>query len=219
MPELNFEVQGAEPVYHAIAPLLIFKLHVTNSNPDEPIHTIALRAQIQIDVTRRRYETKDHERMLDLFGAPDRWSQTLRAMLWTFSSVIVQPFSESTVVDLPVPCTYDFNIAATKYFYALDNGDVPLTLLFSGTVFYEGEDGALQVGQISWAKEATYKLPVRVWKEMMEHYYPNTATLALRQDVFDRLYRFKARHGTPTWEQVITQLLNQSLEEFEDTTD
>lgn len=207
MPDLSFEVEGAEAVPFAAAPLLNFKLRVANAVADEPIHTVALRCQIQIDATRRRYDPQDQERLRDLFGEPERWSQTVRAMLWTFTSAVAPPFVGSIVIDLPVPCTYDFNVAATKYFYALQDGEVPLTLLFSGTVFYEAEDGALQVAQISWEREATYRLPVQIWQAMMEHYYPNSAWLCLHQDVFDRLYRYKIRRGLPTWEQALESLL------------
>ena len=134
-------------------------------------------------------------------------SQTQRPMLWTHARVTVPAFAESIVVDLPVPCTFDFNVAATKYFYALEEGEVPLCLLFSGTVFYEAEEEGLQVGQIPWDKETNFRLPVRVWKEMMDHYYPNSAWLCLRKDVFDRLYRYKMRRGLPTWEQALESLL------------
>ncbi len=207
MPDLSFQVEGAETVRFAAAPLLALKVGVTNAVADEPIHTIALRCQIQIETTRRSYSNQEGERLLDLFGERERWSQTLRSMLWTFANVVVSPFSGSTVADLPVPCTYDFNVAAAKYFYALEAGEVPLTLMFSGTVFYEADYGALQVAQIPWEKEAVYRLPIRVWQEMMEHYYPNSAWLSLRRDVFDRLYRYKMQRSLPTWEQVIERLL------------
>ena len=94
----------------------------------------------------------------------------------------------------------------TKYFYALEAGEVPLTLLFSGTVFY-AVNGVLQIAQIPWDKEAAYRLPVQVWQTMMEHYYPNSAWLTLRRDVFDRLYQYKMQHGLPTWEHVVEALL------------
>jgi hypothetical protein len=128
-------------------------------------------------------------------------------MLWTNVSMAVPSFAGGTVVDLLVLCTFDFNIAATKYFAGLENDEIPLLLLFSGTIFYQAENGALQVVQISWEKEADYKLPVRVWREMMEHYYPNTTWLGLRRDLFDRLYRYKVRRGLPTWEQALESLL------------
>ena len=68
--------------------------------------------------------------------------------------------------------------------------------MFSGTVFHAGKVG-LQVAQIPWDREASYRLPVRAWKEMMDFYYPNTAWICLRRDVFERLYEFKTRQGSP----------------------
>ena len=208
MPDLSFQVEKAEPEPFAVAPLLLFKLRVSQAPAGAvPIHAVALRCQIRIEPAKRRYGTGEGERLLDLFGKPERWNQTLRPMLWTHARVTVPAFAESIVVDLPVPCTFDFNVAATKYFYALEEGEVPLCLLFSGTVFYEAEEEGLQIGQIPLDKETNFRLPVRVWKEMLDHYYPNSAWLCLRKDVFDRLYRYKMRRGLPTWEQALESLL------------
>lgn len=215
MPDLNFQIEGAEAVAYAASPLLTFKLRISGADADEPIHTVALRCQIQIEATRRRYSEREQERLLDLYGEPERWGQTLRTMLWTHASVIVKPFQGSTLVDLPVPCTFDFNVAASKYFAGLEDGEVPVCFLFSGTVFYEAADGALQISQISWEKEAKYRLPVRVWQEMMDFYYPNSAWLSLRRDVFDRLYQYKMRRGIPTWEQALESLLPAATETSE----
>ncbi|MDQ3013019.1 MAG: DUF6084 family protein, partial [Acidobacteriota bacterium] len=191
VPDLNFQVYEAEAQPFAASPLLMFKLGIANSDIEEPIHTIALRCQIQIEATRRRYGAQEQERLRDLFGEPERWSQTLRTMLWTHTSTVVTPFTGSTVVDLPVPCTFDFNVAATKYFAGLEDGEVPLCLQFSGTIFYEAGEAALQVAQIPWSKETQYRLPVRVWQDMMDSYYPNSAWLSLRRDIFDRLSHYK----------------------------
>jgi hypothetical protein len=210
MPDLDFQVEGAEPVPFAVGPQLSFKLRIRQRPAADaviPIHAVALRCQIRIEPAKRRYRAEEGGRLLDLFDQPDRSSQTLRPMLWTHVSVVVPPFTESIILDLPVPCSFDFNVAATKYFYALEEGDVPLSLLFSGTVFHEVEDTGLQVAQIPWDKESTFRLPVRIWKEMMDRYYPNTAWLSLRRDVFDRLYQYKSRQGVPTWEQALEQLL------------
>lgn len=207
VPDLNFQIEGAESVAYAASPLVAFKLRVSNAEANEPIQAVALRCQIQIEATRRSYNAPEQERLLDLYGEPERWGQTLRTMLWTHASIMIPPFQGSTLVDLPVPCTFDFNVAAAKYFAGLEGGEVPLCLLFSGTIFYEALDGALQVSQISWEKEAKYRLPVRAWQEMMDHYYPNSAWLSLRRDVFDRLYQYKMRRGFPTWEQALEALL------------
>ncbi|HTF61913.1 MAG TPA: DUF6084 family protein, partial [Edaphobacter sp.] len=181
----------------------------------QAIHTIALNCQIQIEVTRRRYSPEEQQQMLDLFGEPDRWSQTLRNLLWTNVSVILPGFKGSTQADLRVPCSFDFNVAATKYFEGLVGGEVPLNMLFSGTVFYAEPDSSLQVAPISWDKEAKFRLPVRVWRDMMQAYYPNGAWLHVRRDVFDRLYRYKMQRGIPTWEQALESVL--PLEEVEET--
>jgi hypothetical protein len=207
MPNLSFQVEGAEAVPFTAAPLLAFKLRVENENPDERIQTVALHCQIQIEATRRHYDAQEQERLRDLFGEPERWSRTLRGMLWTHASAIVTPFKGSTLVELPVPCSFDFNVAAVKYFAGLENGEVPLNLMFSGTVFYETDDGRLQVEQISWDKEARFRLPVKVWNEMMDVYYPNGAWLCLRRDVFDRLAQYKMDRGIPTWEQALESLI------------
>jgi hypothetical protein len=207
MPDLSFQVEKAVAEPFATTPLLLFKLQVSQGAAAVPIHTVALRCQIRIEPAKRRYGAREGEGLRDLFDTRDRWSQTLRSMLWTHTNVVVGAFTDSIVVDLPVPCTFDFNVAATKYFYALEEGEVPLSLLFSGTVFHEVADRGLQVAQIPWDREASFRLPVRVWKEMMELYYPNSAWLCLRRDVFDRLYQYKNRLGLPTWEQALENLL------------
>jgi hypothetical protein len=208
MPDLQLTIEGADVVQYAAAPLLSFKVRIGNSSRDEIIHTVALRAQIQIEATRRKYDSNEQSRLADLFGEPDRWGQTLRNMLWTHASVVVPRFTESVLADIPVPCTFDFNVAATKYFHGLTNGDLPLCFQFSGTVFYQGEDGLLQVSPISWDKEAKYRLPVRVWKDLIDLYFPNSAWLALRKDAFEKLYQYKVREGIPTWEEAIERALD-----------
>ncbi len=155
--------------------------------------------------------------MLDLFGEPERWGQTLKTMLWTHASTVVSPFQNTTTVDLPVNCTFDFNVAGTKYFAGLAGGEIPLLLLFSGTIFYEAAGGAIQIAQISWSKEAKFSLSVGVWQEMMEHYYPNSAWLTLQRDVFERLQKYKMQRGIPTFEQALESLLPNDEIKMEET--
>jgi hypothetical protein len=207
MPDLSFQIECAEVTAYSATPQLTFKLRLTSTTPEERIHTVALRCQLQIEVTRRRYTASDQQALLDLFGEPERWGQTLKNLLWTHASVVVPSFLGSTVADVPVPCTFDFNVAATKYFYGLTDGEVPLNFLFSGTVFYAAADGSLQVAPIPWEKEARFRLPVKVWRQMMDSYYPNSAWLCLRRDVFERLYQYKVRRGIPTWEQALELVL------------
>jgi Family of unknown function (DUF6084) len=207
MPDLQFKIESAESVPFAAVPMLAFRLQVEGNSPGEAIHSIALHAQIQIEAPRRRYSATEQERLADLFGEPARWGQTLRPMLWTHADVTIPAFSGSVVVDLRVPCSFDFNLAATKYFYGLSEGDIPLIFLFSGTCFYVGANGGLEMAPIPWSKETRFRLPVGVWHQIMDRYYPNSAWLRIRQDVFDRLYQYKSQAGVATWEEALERLL------------
>lgn len=207
MPDLNFSVLGAEPVQYAAVPMIGFRLGVTSREPQETIYTVALRCQIQLDVARRHYSAQEQASLKDLFGTPDRWGQTLKSMLWTHASVVVPQFTGSTEVQLQVPCTFDFNVAATKYFHGLSAGDLPLNFLFSGTTFYRDAEGAVQVAPISWDKESRFRLSLTVWREVMDLFYPNTAWMCLRRDVFERLYKLKVEQGITSWEQLLEELL------------
>ena len=210
MPDLSFQVENVIATANAATPQLSFKVRITNSEP-EPTHSIALRAQVQIEPVRRRYSNAEQEQLKELFGEPEQWSRSLQPLLWANVNVNVTGFSGSTVIDVPVPCSFDFNVAMTKYVYGLEGGELPTSLLFSGTVFCAGRVG-LQVTQIPWDREARYRLPVSVWKEMMDRYYPNAAWLCLRRDVFEKLYDFKRQNGIPTWEQVVERILDQGAE-------
>jgi hypothetical protein len=207
MPELRFQIEGAEAVAYAAVPLLALKLRIRNLPVTEEIHTLTLRCQVQIEPAKRRYVPAEQEKLLDLFGEPERWSRTVRPLLWMNTTVGVPGFTDNVLVDLQLPCTFDFNVAASKYFHALDAGEIPVCVMFSGTVFYRGVDEALQVAQVPWDREANFRLPVTVWKEMMEMHYPNSAWLCLRRDTFEQLYGYKMRHGIPTWEQAIERAL------------
>jgi Family of unknown function (DUF6084) len=207
MPELHFQIEAAEAVAHAAVPLIALKLRITNLPSTETIHTLTLRCQVQIEPAKRRYLPQEQEKLLDLFGEPERWSRTVRPLLWMNTTVAVPGFTDNLLVNLELPCTFDFNVATTKYFHALNAGEIPVCVMFSGTVFYKGADDALQVAQVPWDREANFCLPVSVWKEMMDLYFPDTAWLCLRRDAFEQLYQYKMRHGLPTWEQAITRAL------------
>lgn len=215
MPDLSFEITGAEVAPYSVLPMLNFKLRIANVSGEERIQNVNLKCQIMLSVTKRRYAATEKARLQDMFGTPERWGETLRAFLWTHVTTVVPRFSGSVVVDLPVPCSYDFEVVSTKYFNALEDGEIPLTFLFSGTIFYEGAAGTIQIAQISWSKEATYRLPVALWKAAIETSFPNCAWIRLPKDVFDQLYQYKITQGLPTWEAAFTRLLRASGEEVQ----
>jgi Family of unknown function (DUF6084) len=208
MVDLDFTVAGAEVERYAASPLLHFKLRISNKTPSLPIANITLNSQIRIEPTRRRYGSDDHDRLSELFGEPARWSQTLRGFLWTHVTAALPGFDTECIFDLPVPCSFDFNIAATKYFHGLGDGNVPLLFLFSGAVFYRDAEDLLQIEQISWNKEAAFSLPVQTWRSLMQSYYPNSTWLRINHEVFDELYRYKRENGLASWEQALQSLLS-----------
>ncbi|VVN81017.1 DUF6084 family protein [Pseudomonas fluorescens] len=208
MPELTISVQGATPDKYSAAPTLNFELLIRQRGRPVPIQSIALQCQIRIETSKRHYDPAEQARLSDLFGEPSRWGQTLHNMLWTHASVVVPGFSgERSQVNLPVPCSFDFNLAATKYFHGLDQGLVPLLLLYSGSVFYRDDEGALAMDLISWNEEARYALPVEVWKQMMDLYYPNQSWLCINRQVFEALYDYKRRYGHPGFDEALLSLL------------
>ena len=215
MPDLSFEVISAEVAAYSVIPLLIFKMRIVNEIEEEQIQNISLKSQIMLTVTQRRYSAEEKTKLKELFGEPERWGKTLRTFLWANVNTVVPRFSGSTIVDLPVPCSYDFEVVSTKYFNALEDGEIPLNFLFSGTIFYEGEAGNLQIGQIPWSKEANFRLPVALWKDAIATAFPNTAWIRLQKDVFDQLYQYKITHGLITWEDVLARLLHASGEEIQ----
>jgi uncharacterized protein DUF6084 len=202
--DLTFEVEGAERVEHAAVPTLRFALRVT-APEGRAIRSVLLDTQVQIAARRRRYDEEAEEKLFELFGAPAGWGSTLRTLPWTRVTTVVPPFTGSTLVDVPVPCSYDLHVVASRYFDALADGDVPLEFLFSGTVFAAGPGGMLQATRISWESDAEYRFPVRVWKDTMDQYFRGTAWVRLRKDVYDRLVAYKA--GFATWEDAVDSLL------------
>jgi hypothetical protein len=207
VPDLEFIVEGAEAIPFAAVPQVAFHLRVTNRVQDEVVGAVILRAQLQLAVARRHYSAAEEAQLRDLFGTTDRWGQTLRGMLWTQATVIVPRFTGDTLAELVVPCSFDFNVGATKYFHALEHGEIPVEFLFSGSIFYETEEGALQVYPVSWEKEAAYRLPVSTWRDVIDRYYPNTAWLTVRRDLFEQIYKYKAERGIPTWDRTFESIL------------
>lgn len=207
LPDLDFRITGVASAARSVTPLLHFTVAVTTTPAEARVQSVMLQAQIQIQAPQRAYNPREQAKLEDLFGTPERWGQTLRNRLFAHAHATVPAFTGRAEVVLPVVCTYDLNVASAKYFYALEEGDVPLLFLFSGTVFHQAPGGPLQVQPISWDRECAYRMPVALWREMMDAHYGGTAWITLERDVLDRLYAFRRRHGLPSWEQAVARLL------------
>jgi hypothetical protein len=207
IPELRFSVQGAANVEYAAVPTIAFALGVEAPGGQE-IRSLLLDVQIQIASRQRGYDDREQNRLLELFGTPERWRTTLRTLLWTRTTVSVPRFSGSAVVEVPVTCSYDLEVTAARYLAALEDGEVPLELLLSGTVFSADAGGSLQATRISWDHELSYRMPVALWRETMERHFPGSAWLRVSRERFDRLWAFRSQRALASWDEALDALLD-----------
>lgn len=215
MTDISFAVHGATPDRMALSPTLVFDLRLHTASK-LPIHGLSISCQIQIEPNRREHGPHEVLRLTELFGEQARWGKTLRPFVWGRSTVMVGPFRETTGVSLPVSCSYDLELAAAKYFHALENGDIPLLFLFSGTIFTEDEHGALAVERISWDCDARYRLPHAKWKALMDGHWPDTGWLRLDRRTLDALLQFKASRSLADWDGTMKALLHAAGHEQEE---
>ena len=205
MSDLTFTVLDVAAEQFSVTPRLTARIGIT-AGDDEPIQAIALRCQIRIEPLRRTYSDDEADGLLDLFGPRERWVNTQRTFLWQHTTAMVQGFTGVTEVTLPLECTYDFEVAASKYLHALRDGHVPLLFLFSGTVFVPGERG-FSVRQVSWDCEAQHDLPVTVWNDLVRLHYPHAGWVRLSHDTVTALAAYKSARGMLDFEDAVTTLL------------
>jgi hypothetical protein len=208
--DLRFACTGARPARYAAGPTLLLDLRIREESAVR-VHALMLQVQIRVEPSRRTYTDAEAGRMLDLFGERPRWGDTLKPLQLANISLALPGFTGETTVEVPLPCTYDLEVAPTRYLHALGDGEAPLLMLFSGTVFYAGDEG-LQVAQVPWDREARFRLPAATWREVMDLYFPGTSWLRLRAETIDELARYKNREALPTWDDVVERLLAQTRE-------
>ena len=205
MAELVFDCVGARNERYAVVPTVNFSLRISEAT-GQRIDSIALRCQIRIQPRQRRYDETEARRLLDLFGEPARWADSLNPIQVTTVTAMVPGFTGSIQMDLPVTCTYDLEVASARYLDALESGEIPLLMLFSGTVFSTVE-GRMSVQQVPWSKESSYGLPVSVWRELVDTHFPNSSWIRISRSTLDDLQRFKSLNALPTWDSTLEALL------------
>jgi hypothetical protein len=208
MAELTFGCTQASAERYAATPALSFRLTIAEKSGAR-VHAIALRCQIRIEPHRRRYSAAEAQRLHDLFGDTSRWADTVKPIQLATVSTMVPAFTSLTEVDLQVPCTYDLEVASARYLYGLDDGAIPLLLLFSGTVFLAHGNG-YSVELIPWSSETAYRMPVTVWQDVVDQHFPGSAWLRCSRETLDALSAFKSRNALPTWDATLTALLAQA---------
>ena len=205
-PEITIEILGAGHEPFAAQPTLRFELSVFEPT-DRPIYAIALKAQIMFDPARRDYDAPTREKLFEIFGAPERWPSTTRSFLWCHSTAMVNSFTGATTFGLEVPCTSDLEVVAARYVSALPDGDVPLTMHFTGRILYSGPERQVQVVHLPWSLSAQYRMPVTVWKNMIKHHHGNSGFVLLHDDTITQLGKHKRRRGLHSYDAVVLDLL------------
>ena len=213
MADLTFDCIGAQAERYAVMPTMTLMLRVSETS-GQRIDAIALRCQIRIEPARRRYSPAEEGRLKDLFGDTMRWADTLKPMQFTNVSAMVPRFTGSTELQLPVNFSYDLEIGSGRYFASLDSGEIPLLLLFSGTIF-SVVDGRMQVQQVPWSKEASFRLPVSVWREAVDAHFPDTAWITMSRGTLSGLERYKSDRALPTWDATVNALLSEAADSSE----
>ncbi|AKV03378.1 hypothetical protein AKJ09_10041 [Labilithrix luteola] len=212
MSVVGFRVSGAKPVLNAMAPTLAFDLDVEAAE-GRHVQGLLLSVQVRIEAHRRHYTEEEGERLTELFGERARWPQTMRPFVWAHATATSGAFEGETRIALHVPCSYDLEISAAKYFHALDAGAIPLLFLFTGTVFARGDGGELEIGRVSWDQEARHELPTSTWRALMDAHWPDAGWLRLERDTLNALLRFKARRAVPNWDSAMKALLEAAGED------
>jgi uncharacterized protein DUF6084 len=203
--ELAFDCIGTKVDRFAAVPGMSLVLRISETS-GQRVEAIALRCQIRIEPARRRYSAGEAERLNDLFGDTERWADTLKPMQFSTVATMVPGFSGATEAELPIAFTYDLEVGSARYFDSLEGGEIPLLLLFSGTLF-SVIDGRIQVQQVPWHKEASYRLPVSVWRAAIDAHFPNSAWIKMSRQTLADLQRFKSAHALPTWDMTLAELL------------
>lgn len=204
--DVDFAVRGIRPLEHAAVPTLVLRLALTRTGGG-PVRSVTLNTTVRIDVARRRYDGVEPAALARLFGQPDQWATSMRALTWAQLTTVVPPFEDGTEVDLPLACGQEHELAVNGYFEVVRDGEVPLDLLFSGTVFHSGDDGRLRTSQLSWSKDASCAMPAALWHELVARYHGGSTWVRLPRETYDALSAYRSRHGLESWERTVRALL------------
>jgi Family of unknown function (DUF6084) len=60
---------------------------------------------------------------------------------------------------------------------------------------------------VSWSRTAQYKMPVSVWRAMIEEHYPGGGWIRLHESTLAALNRRRAGHGLPSFDACVSELL------------
>jgi len=211
MTPLTFDVVDAQVERYAAAPSLRLRIRARNDGEDW-IDALALRVRVQIEPYARAYESAEEHRLTEVFGDRSRWGHAVRPLQWAESSVTAGAFTRETAFDVALPCSYDLNVASGKFISALESGDIPLRLFFTGTIF-RGSTTGFTVEMLPWSTECTTRLALQLWQDAMNTAFPDDAWIRIDRSTFHELQRYRAEHSFYTWENTFAHLLAREAKE------
>jgi uncharacterized protein DUF6084 len=210
MTAVHFAIASARSEPHAAAPTLVFRV-VAEEPSGASIQAALLRCQVFIDVRHRRYSLTEGERLSEVVGHRARWKDTMTPLLWATVPVVLSRCHGTVELDLPISCSYDFEVASAKYLRALDDGEIPLVFMFSGTIFYGGRSG-VRMSQLPVDTETSFRLPLDSWREAMSQHFGDSTWIRLDRQGFDALDRVRRLRGFVTWNQVVEAVCAECIE-------
>jgi hypothetical protein len=194
--KLEFEMIDAVPEAHPATPALRLRLRVRVDGP--AIDAIALRVRVQIEPWRRRHMQSEEALLTDLsLSTPLQWSQTAAALAG---------FERETAFEVPVPCTYDLQVAADKYLTALEDGSIPVRLFFNGTIF-RGAPNGFNVEMLPWDLECAGEVGVEAWQRALDACFSGQAWIRVDRGTYDALRRYRSAHRNASWDETMNALL------------
>ena len=176
-----------------------------------PVYLIALTAIVVVEPGKRSYAPGERERLMELFGGPERWASTTGAFRWAATSAMVHGFTGEGEFELIVPVSYDLEVASAKYFGALDeSGTVPLRFHFNGSIMYERGDGRVQTAPVPWDRSERFEMPMEAWTRLTAEHHPFRNWVPLHSETVTRIERLKASMGAPTFDDAVSRILDRA---------
>ena len=180
------------PEPYAAVPTIMLRTADHRARPERTVHAVALRCQIRIEPQRRRYEHEEEQRLVELFGEPPRGATRCGrscGRTWRRPSPASRARPRSTCRST---CTLRLRGRGRRSSSIRSTTARSRSCCCSpGTAFTRSERG-MNVAPVAWHADASFRLPVAVWRQMMDLYFPNSGWVMLSRDTLDALTQFKA---------------------------
>jgi hypothetical protein len=210
MRSVTFRVVDARNVPFSATPQIALTIEVDADETGREVQSLLVHSSVRLEAGLRLYEPSERDNLTDLFGSGSVWARAPKSLLWANVTSVVPGFESRATFEVHLPCSPDLAATASKYLSALEAGEVPITVQFSGTVFFSGSAG-LEVSHIPRDREASFRFPAALFRRAADEHFPNAVVFGLRRDVFERLEGYRKAHGLLEPADAIEHLLRSPL--------